>query len=424
MTRASDGRTEDPTGTRCDDEGQGFIDAAEALGQEIVAATGRARDGSIYWRGPAEVSGAIGLAPLGATLYPGTPGVALFLAALERTLGGGHYGALCQAGLQPLRREIARLTGSPDAGSRVQHGIGGLSGLGSIVYALVRIGDLLEDDSLYEDAHGLSSLLTPARIEADESADIMLGGAGALLALLALAQRVPGPNPAGHTAMELAVSCGRHLVTRVRAYPEAAPGPGAASAPMGGFCHGAAGIAHALLGLYRHTEDPSFARAATVAGDYERSLFDPERRDWGVWSGGERRFFNSWCKGAPGVLIARSGAVGVIDPPWLGPDIEAASARTCAGELNELDDVCCGTMGRVDALVYAHQRLGESGLWRAARDLAGRVMSRAEHSQTLSFHPTFQGLFDPRFFPGTSGVGYALLRVGGGSELPCVLAME
>lgn len=36
----------------------------------------------------------------------------------------------------------------------------------------------------------------------------------------------------------------------------------------------------------------------------------------------------------------------------------------------------------------------------------------------------FDGVFDPRFFTGFSGVGYALLRLVSPDTLPCILALE
>ncbi len=402
-----------------------FLDAAQALGQQIVAATARARDGSIYWRGPADIAGQVVPAPLGAPLYPGTLGVALFLAALERVLGGGHYGALCQAGILPLQHEIARLAAEPDRADHIPHGIGGLSGLGSIVYALVRLGDLLDQPALYRDAHALASLITPARIAEDRSLDIMLGSAGAALALLALDQRVPEACASGHTPLALATACARHLLERQRTHRGRFRVWDAGTAiPLGGFCHGAAGIAHALLRLHARAPDPALARAARDGIEYERSLFDPARADWSYLPGPTPRFANRWCKGAPGILIGRSGTLAVHDDLTVRADIDAAIARTAATELNDVHNVCCGNLGRVEALLYAAPRLASPALQTAAGELATRVLARAGTRAGLSMPARFERVFDPRFFTGVSGAGYALLRLAVPDALPCILAMD
>lgn len=66
-------------------------------------------------------------------------------------------------------------------------GIGGATGLGSIIYALVSAGRLLRDAELLEDAGRAAHLLTPELIARDRQLDVMGGAAGAILGLLALA---------------------------------------------------------------------------------------------------------------------------------------------------------------------------------------------------------------------------------------------
>lgn len=386
---------------------------AETLGKLLLTAARRARDGSVYWQGPAEVRGRLVPVPLPATLFPGSLGVALFLAGLKRIAGGGSYGALCQESLVPLQREMVRLLAEPERARNVQQGIGGLSGLGSMIYGLVRIGELLGTREPYETAHAISSLITPERLSQDESLDVMLGSAGALLALLALDERRPEPNRNGHSALELAVLCGQHLLERRGLVRE-----------QGGFCHGTAGICHALLRLHARTGEQEFLKAALEGQAHERLLFDSKRQDWSYSLEPEPRFLNSWRKGSPGILLARCGNLDVLDTVEVRADISAALSNTHAAELNELDDVCCGNMGRVDALLYAQTRMGRPELLNNARELAIRVLERLERRGQLAFHPKFQGMFDPRFFPGVSGVGYTLLRLAAPGTLPCILALE
>jgi lantibiotic biosynthesis protein len=46
------------------------------------------------------------------------------------------------------------------------------------------------------------------------------------------------------------------------------------------YSHGAAGIAHGLLELYRRTGDLRYLDGAAGAFTYERSVFAPEVRNW------------------------------------------------------------------------------------------------------------------------------------------------
>lgn len=402
-----------------------FLEPAAVIGRQVCEHAARAKDGSIYWRGPAQLRGQIVAAPLGPHLYPGTAGITIFLAALERTFGEGHYGELCRQGIAPLRRELAGIMAEPARAEDVRHNIGGLSGLSSLFYALVRIGDLLEDPEFYRDALDLSTLITPKRISEDDNPDVMLGSAGAILALLALDDRMSVRNARGMTPLELASACARNLMSKQISHRGQRRVWARASRPsVAGFCHGAAGMCCALLRLFARTGQAELKEAALEGMAFERSLFDPERRDWSFTPGLERRFVNSWCKGAPGILLGRIGALDVCDDFQVREEIRAAVEITRSPELNEVDDVCCGNMGRVDALLHAHGKLSDPDLLAAARELASRVLQRARGRGQLSFHEKFYNIFDPRLFIGVSGVGYVLLRLARPGTLPCVLAME
>src|SRR5437588_11417168 len=106
----------------------------------IAARISRARDGTVYWLGPSLKDGAVVPVPLGPYLYPGTTGVALFLAAMGRAVGDGGYRELCLQALAPLRRELREVAKKPELAERAAHPLGGMSGLGSLLYAVLKIG--------------------------------------------------------------------------------------------------------------------------------------------------------------------------------------------------------------------------------------------------------------------------------------------
>lgn len=331
-----------------------LFQAAIDLGEQIERHTGRAKDGSVYWRGPAEYQGEMKMTPLAPLLYPGTTGVALFLAALENVLGDGRFGALCREGLEPLRRELVRLLDEPERWVNVKHGIGGLSGLSSLCYALVRIGDLLGDEALYDFAHDLSTILTPERIERDTGLDVMLGSAGAILAFLALDERRPGENRGGHTPLALAHLGARHLLDRRQPTEDGRLlwlNP--SGEPRAGFCHGSAGIAQAFLRLYRRAPEVEYLQAAKDALFGQDQMYDTQQRDWCFTRFPEPQFLNSWCKGAPGVAISlceaqRLAEVELFEAVDLEDRLARAVEITGHSDLSPLDDVCCGNFGRLD----------------------------------------------------------------------------
>jgi lantibiotic modifying enzyme len=382
---------------------------------EVLRAHARtARDDTVYWCHPARSTGLFQPAPLGPHLFAGTLGCVLFFVALARVSAKDDHQELARRALSPLRSEIHSVVGDPARARRIQQPLGGLSGLGSLVYGLVRIGDLLEDPSLSADAHLASALLTVDRIDSDENLDVMTGSAGALLALLALDQRRPEANLNGATPLELASVCAHHLL---RSHP-ILQASGEDSDPVQppfwrGFCHGTAGICTALLRLYARTGQPELWSAV-------QRIFAAERRvDWDSCVGAP----NSWCKGAPGIALGRIEALEFSTDRLLDQEAAAALAVTSAPKLEASDDLCCGNAGRLDTLVQTSRKRAEPAHLHQAFELAGRVLERATRNGRYSQRLAPEYGLDLRFFPGLAGIGYSLLRLLV-PELSCVLAME
>ncbi|HTQ80247.1 MAG TPA: lanthionine synthetase LanC family protein [Thermoanaerobaculia bacterium] len=404
-----------------------LAETVTSIARQVVDQASYAANGDLYWLGPLVVEQGRALPrPLGPYLYPGTTGVALFLAACERCGRLEGAGELSLRALAPLRRELAALRAAPEE-AKLQHLLGGLSGLGSILYALVRIGDLLEKPELHEEAHFLSSFLTPEQIAADDRFDVMFGSAGALLALLCLGERNSPPNARGKTPPQLAELCAEHLLRHRAASPAGhrswANGP--SGQPVGGFAHGAAGIAYALLRFFALTGREDAAAAAREGIAFERTLFVPDRGDWRIAWRPEPHFTNTWCNGAPGIALGRIGGLPGERDASIEREIELALLRTASPELEAADHLCCGNFGRVEVLLFAARRLDRPDLMEAARQLALRAVERARATGDFGLMPANAGLFDPRLFLGITGIGYGLLHLlEPGAALPCVLAME
>lgn len=404
-----------------------FESASTRIADEIHQNARYAKDGNVYWRGPTViVDGRAQARPVGPYLYPGTLGIALFLAACERRRRSGTDRDLCLQALAPLRREIAGLAAAPDGAGPVFELLGGLSGFGSFLYGLVQIGDLLEMPELQEEAHLLSSFLTPEAIRQDEHLDVMFGSAGALLALLVLERRVPARNRSGFTPLALANLCARHLLDRQAPASEAGRGwpNGPAGNPVGGFAHGSAGICYALLRLFERTGEPELRAAALAGMRHERSLFVPEEGNWRLAWRPDLRFVNSWCNGAPGIVLGRIGGLGGCDDPEVRLEIERGLELTRTLRLDEDDHVCCGNMGRVEILLFAYRKLGDPGLLAAAEKLAESIVRRADDRQGFGMMPASGGIFDPRLFLGITGIGYSLLHLADPAGLPFAIALD
>jgi type 2 lantibiotic biosynthesis protein LanM len=389
-----------PSGPRGTLAGDGGLDLAVPLALTLRDRAFRGPGGSLAWIGPRYLAGGetFELSPLGTDLYGGTGGIALFFAALEGPAGGG-WGDLA------LRLALHGTAPGPE-------GIGGLVGLGSRIYTLVAIGHLLDAAEPIREAHRLAARITPERIAADTRLDVTLGAAGALLALLALDAARPTGSAGGPDPLELAAACARHLLAR------RLPGTGAWASPgrppESGFAHGAAGIAYALLRFAARTGDREAREAACRAIAFERRLL-----------AAEGAVQTTWCRGIPGVALARLGALDTCDDAATRAEIDAALALTRSPDLTPMDHLCCGNLGRAEILLEAGEILGDAAPAAAARELAGRVLARAAARGGLSWLPSGEiSSFDPSFFKGAAGVGYTLLRLAAPERLPCVLRLE
>ena len=88
------------------------------------------------------------------------------------------------AAILPLRNALKQ-PASPTAG---RSRLGGATGLGSQLYGLVRIAELLDDDELLDCARRIVDWFLPQRISRDNSFDVIDGTAGGILGLLAVSE--------------------------------------------------------------------------------------------------------------------------------------------------------------------------------------------------------------------------------------------
>lgn len=349
-------------------------------------------------------------------LYTGASGVAIFLAAAAKVGGSPELERLARDALRALRAELA----SRGDAIATTMGIGGASGVGSIVYALTHVGRTLGDPSFFADAQRAAALLTDERIAADATYDVCDGAAGALLGLVTLAEAT---GDAG--AVERAQACARHLVRAAVRVDEGKVGwVTILDRVMSGFSHGAAGIAYALLRLSALDGDTSLRELAREAIAYEDGLFDEEHGNWpDMRQVGE--FWNaSWCHGAPGIALGRLGGLASLDDAEVRRDIDRGVALTLARAPYDVDYACCGNAGLYDFLISAGRRLGRVDLHDAAMRAAKRIVLRARAEDSYALDPLLpRQIPNPTFFQGMSGIGYTLLRCAR-PELASVLSWE
>jgi len=344
------------------------------------------------------------LAPLGVGLYNGVIGVAVFLAAHARVTGDALSGRLARHGLAAIRYD---LLGANAGRSARALGIGGSTGLGSVIYGLAVIGELSRDPQLLSDALQISELLSEEIVLADDTLDVMDGAAGALLALVKL-YRVTGRRELLHRA-EI---CARRLTTKD------AP----AALMQTGLSHGPAGAALALTALAPHLprrQARGLLTAAEMWIDLENAAFCPTHRTWpdGRSSdpSGDTFWPCQWCHGAAGIGLARIAMATQLGPTpasfreTLDRDVERAITTAVVAWPYPTDSLCCGTLGGIELLSAAGRYKNTAQLGILAQTRLCEILDEAEHAGDFLWDIADSSM-NVGLFRGISGIGYTLLR--------------
>ena len=379
----------------------------------------------VTWYGPGgPPAGTARLDPVGINLFGGTSGIALFLAAAAAVTGRRDARALAARVFDSACERLqGRRTSPLDLAAEI--GIGGATGLGGLIYALVHAGRFLGRPNYLAAASIAARGIVRDTIRADATLDVLSGTAGAVLGLLAL-HRATGYGPALRTA----IRCGEHILDSRRA----APGTGLRTwrtphGPMApGFAHGPSGIGYALrrlgdragMQLFRvaaaeswAAEDWAVERRQPAPDRVSRSERPPATHD----SSAARS--RSWCQGTAGMGLAR---LADLEDRDARSTVEAAIEAAPNLAAPEADSLCCGRLGRADFLFSAGRRLGRRELCEAAHAICRETVAGALAAGRYATGAD-EG-FRPGLFQGASGIGYQLLRMHAPDVVPSVLLWE
>jgi lantibiotic modifying enzyme len=356
-------------------------------------------------------------------LFNGRCGDALFLAAVyARTRDEECRRASLQA-IDALRRHIR----DPQYLATLIDRIGpGLTGVGSIAYAFLRIGIFLDSPELQREARRIAHALDVRAIRAGRHYSVMWGAAGAILGLLALA------DAGDEASLTLATASGDHLLAA--RIPDPASGllawpsdhvHGGINEPIGGFAHGTGGIAHALFQLYKRAYDRRYYDAAIEGWSCERQWLErgganPHARDPGT----AENLRGSWCAGWAGVGFSRLGAVSFLDPGDRGEietDLRMAIDTTSTTMRWPMDTICCGRAGRIDFLLECGRQLENAALTKAGYAMAEPMV--AVWMGPIAGQPRNSVRADGGMWQGFAGLGYTLLRLADPGTFPSILVL-
>ncbi len=395
--------------------GDPYLEAAARLGREIAAAAVWS-GGRCSWVGGAPDEGPAGVtmtySAFGPDLYGGTAGVGLVLAEIFDAAGASEPD-LRQTAVGAIEHALSRADEvAPSAR------LGAYGGQLGVALCAARVGAGLDEPSLVERAGELVAALD---YEAEPlENDLIAGRAGGILALLAL--RALGVEGA---TLERAVTLGDDLLAAAdRDEPGRSwPTP---SAPdqrnLTGFSHGAAGVGVALMELGRASGDGDLQAAAEAAFAYERSLYDPQARNWPDLREHALRGWPEeaappcstlWCHGAPGIALSRLRARelgarnGCEEEARQALETTATAVRAQLGTGNY--SLCHGLAGNAEVLAEGASLLEDEAA-ALPRAVADAGIERFLDSDTPWPLGVFEGQSDS-LLVGRAGTAYFYLRL-------------
>lgn len=391
-----------------------LLAAASSLAERLM--THRFRDGRDLHLLQARLGadGYQGMMPLGADLYDGLPGIALFCAHLARQTGQARYRRFAGQLLDTARRAI-EVEPLP--------GVGAFNGVAGWMYALTHLSQLWREPALADEAvRALPQLLQA--IASDEALDLIGGSAGAIWCLLRL-HRCLGDD----VLLDAARRCADRVLERAHPMPT---GIGWLTSvydavAVTGLSHGTSGFAVALAWLGETTGDSRYEQAARAAIAYERTSFDPHAGAWNdlrddrrTEDGAQGRL-HAWCHGGPGITLARLCLPSTYrDRQWV-IEVETGVRNTMAHGFGVGHCLCHGDLGNLDVLIEAErQGMLPPDLvdWRRR---AGQILERVADRPRCGNHGQIE-LFG--LMTGIAGIGYGLLRCADPHAVPSVLALQ
>lgn len=390
-----------------------FLAAAASIGRRIVAEAVW-HDGVCSWVGAVadpERPWRPEYRALESNVYEGTAGVGLFLAQLASVTGDAPARTTA---VGAIRHAVERAHQLPPERRDGFH-----AGSLGVAWAALRAGELLDVEEPVDRGRELALVARPT-LTLERCPDLVLGSAGALIALLALADRFDDA-----AMLEEALATGEQLLACATVTRH-----GSSWATEGrryrhhlcGLSHGAAGIGLALLELYAATGEPRFRSGATGAFAYERSWLDATSHSWpdlrlaGQRRGAARRIAptaGTWCHGEAGIALARLRAVELLDDEDCLADAEIALeatsralARTLPYGIDDLT-LCHGASGAAEVLLCAADALAQ---WAEPATELGQV-ALERHLGKEDWPCGIAGGTSPGLFRGLSGIGCWFLRL-------------
>ena len=377
---------------------QQLLDQACAVGERL-AQLALCADGEVSWIGVTLVKGRHWFVePLGADLYNGLPGVALFLAYLGEVTGEERWTPLAKAATATLRRELAeaRLERVDDLAP-----IGAFDGLGGQLFALAHLATLWREPALAGviEAQVEAAALCLQQPANHEQAGLGRGVGGCLAGLLAVYRVMPTLR-----TLEVGRLAGDQLLRLIRATaPEDEanlPGP---SEPFAYFWASQAGAAWTLLALAEATGEEHYG---SMSSAILTAIPAPEVATPGHWLA---------------ALRARPWLVEPRQRRTLDTGLKVALPSLLERGLGRNHSLS-GDLGYLDLWLQVSLTLNDNAWLHECARYAAAVIAQIQRYGRVTAVPL--GVETPGLMAGLAGIGYGLLRLAAPERVPSVLALE
>ena len=355
------------------------------------------------WLGHSDVCKLI---TLGSDLYNGITGISLFLAAYSDFTGDKEAKKLYEKSISSLYKKLDSQT-SRNIPKAI--GIGGATGLGSVIYALASIHKILNDDQSLKYAYKAANLISISSIKNDKALDVINGTAGLIISLAALYRIEKNKN-----VSQLISICADHLLNMPRGGEIGQRSWRVNDELLNGFSHGAAGFSYALSVAAKITNNNEYLNAALEAIHFENSSYSEDEKNWLDFRGQTPdKWTSQWCHGGVGIGLSRLallkyGLFTETDKADIEIDVRRALQSAEYKWPNYLDTLCCGTLGAVELLKEASLYYKQKDLDNLSQE---KLLQIIENSKQKDYEWGFGSQeFNLGLFRGLTGVGYTILR--------------
>lgn len=400
---------------------------AATILQRIIDGAIEGKDGTVTWIAPTLGPTGWSVQPLESDLYNGLSGIAVLAGAYLHEVAAGRADPV--AGTEHLMAATLRTLSCSEAKLAVQMtrpGVvrppqpGNYIGLGSQIWSYLLLEQWGLDRGEGLDRAAVLAGYLPQAVAADGVHDLLGGTAGAIVPLLQLAERRSDAR-----YVEMACAFADRLEERSQHKDGSAfwPGPQWPDG-VGGFAHGATGIAWALTRLARVTGEPRYRALAEQARRFEDALFDAELQGWLDLRHNpqevplEARTAAAWCHGAVGIALARLDLDPQMRETTTRDHLRMAAAATWRKALGWNHTACHGDTGAWNVLRHAIRAgVGPAGVTEA-QVIEQILTSIEQHGACSGF---IRDALAPGLLPGIGGIAYQLLRMHPECDLPSIL---